>query len=131
MSHKATNWAVEQRGKNPKWLWDLTDGHCAYCGVIFMTPRQMTVDHLVPKSRGGGNEKSNRFPCCKSCNSTKGNRSLEYLRGALHREFTGVPRFSAEQIEYLSSVGIELPEHVPFLFYWEQIGNTFVEASHG
>lgn len=131
MSHDATNWAVKQRGKNPKWLWDLTDGHCAYCGVIFMSPRQMTVDHLVPKSRGGGDEKSNKFPCCKSCNSIKHNRPLEYLRLALHREFTGIPHFTAEQIEYLSSVGIALPKQTPFVFYWERMGNTFDEAGRG
>jgi hypothetical protein len=131
MSGDTANWALKQRGKNPQWLWDLTDGHCAYCGVIFMTHREMTVDHLIPRSKGGGGARENRFPCCRSCNSTKLNRPLEYLRDALQRELTGAPRFSSEQLEYLAEVGIRLPEYPPYLFYWEKLGNSFAGVARG
>ena len=43
---------------------------CAYCGK----PRKLTVDHVVPLSKGGNHTKSNIVPACRSCNSKKGDR---------------------------------------------------------
>lgn len=120
MSHEATNWA--HRGK---WLWDKTDGHCAYCGVAFLSPQDMTVDHLHPRSRGGDNSRENRFPCCASCNRTKGKRPLYYLREALQRTANGRPKFTEEQVSYLRRCGFDFPQEDPFQFYWERIGNSF------
>jgi 5-methylcytosine-specific restriction endonuclease McrA len=34
---------------------------------------QATVDHLQPRSRGGGNGAKNRVLCCYQCNQAKGN----------------------------------------------------------
>jgi len=42
-------------------------GRCVYCGGM----RVLTVDHVVPKRRGGGGE-SNLLPACEPCNSAKG-----------------------------------------------------------
>lgn len=33
----------------------------------------MTVDHILPKSRGGANELANYQPMCQHCNGRKGN----------------------------------------------------------
>lgn len=33
----------------------------------------LTVDHIVPKSKGGGDELSNLQPMCSRCNTKKGN----------------------------------------------------------
>jgi len=49
---------------------------CQYCGVI-ESPRDMTIDHVVPRSRGGENTWSNLVTCCKKCNQKKGNRTPE------------------------------------------------------
>lgn len=38
------------------------NGHCAYCGQ-HLKQKNMTVDHLVPQSRGGGNNIENLMPC--------------------------------------------------------------------
>jgi len=48
---------------------------CWYCGIEldFMT---ITRDHVVPKSKGGSNKKSNIVICCSNCNRTKA--SLDY-----------------------------------------------------
>lgn len=43
---------------------------CHYCGRKFET---LTVDHIVPKSRGGRNATWNRVPACRPCNQAKGN----------------------------------------------------------
>jgi 5-methylcytosine-specific restriction endonuclease McrA len=110
-----------------KWLWEKTDGHCAYCGAQFDTSKGMTTDHLRPRSRGGDNSRANKFPCCVSCNATKGQRPLSYLRDALQRRATGRPAFTTEQVAYLTANGWQFPTEEPFRFYWEHLGNIFPE----
>jgi 5-methylcytosine-specific restriction endonuclease McrA len=49
---------------------------CQYCGVI-ETPSDMTVDHIIPRSRGGANSWSNLVASCKRCNQKKRDRTPE------------------------------------------------------
>jgi 5-methylcytosine-specific restriction endonuclease McrA len=49
---------------------------CQYCGII-ESPRDMTIDHVIPRSRGGENTWTNLVTCCKRCNQKKGNRTPE------------------------------------------------------
>ncbi len=56
------------------------DGTCAYCGVA----EAKSIDHVVPVTRGGKNSIGNLVPCCRPCNSSKGNKLLSewrYRRG--------------------------------------------------
>ncbi len=46
------------------------DDRCVYCG----TEGELTVDHIIPLSRGGRHILSNIKPACRSCNSKKRNR---------------------------------------------------------
>jgi hypothetical protein len=46
---------------------------CVYCG----NKRNLTIDHLMPKSRGGKNTWLNLVTCCSSCNRTKGDKTPE------------------------------------------------------
>lgn len=116
-----------RRDHRSKWLWAKTDGHCAYCGVAFGSPADMTTDHLHPRARGGSNARDNRYPCCRGCNATKGKRPLNYLREVLQRRLWGRPAFTAEQLSYLDSCGFVFPPEQPYQFYWEKLGNTFHE----
>lgn len=52
---------------------------CAYCGSAVRegTATQMAFDHLLPASRGGGDELPNLAYACKSCNSRKGAKTAE------------------------------------------------------
>lgn len=56
---------------------------CAYCHRA----DKMTIEHIIPVSRGGRHELSNICLACKSCNSSKGDKMLHewvdrwYLRG--------------------------------------------------
>ncbi len=51
------------------------DGHrCAYCG---QRDESLTIDHILPKSRGGGDSWENLTACCVRCNNKKGNRTPE------------------------------------------------------
>ena len=55
------------------------DGHCGYCGKKLHRDT-MTVDHIVPVSRGGGNSLENLMPSCRECNEAKAADNLEMLR---------------------------------------------------
>jgi 5-methylcytosine-specific restriction endonuclease McrA len=60
------------------------DNKCYYCGVCMtkkMEERQRTRDHIIPISRGGRDDMSNIVPACRSCNSSKGNKTLEEWKG--------------------------------------------------
>ncbi len=49
---------------------------CQYCGT--KPPREeLTIDHIVPRSRGGRSTWKNVVLACQSCNSRKGNQTLE------------------------------------------------------
>ena len=49
---------------------------CAYCGGRFVE-LDLTVEHIVPVSRGGRHEWTNVVTACRSCNTRKGNRRPE------------------------------------------------------
>jgi 5-methylcytosine-specific restriction endonuclease McrA len=46
---------------------------CQYCG----TNKTLTIDHLLPRSRGGQSSWLNLVTACNRCNSLKGNRTPE------------------------------------------------------
>jgi len=46
---------------------------CVYCGCSH--PLLLTVDHIVPKSKGGKDIDSNKQVCCYICNLFKGTLS--------------------------------------------------------
>jgi len=56
--------------KSQWWKRRLAKGVCYYCGSQ-ITPKELTMDHIVPVSRGGRSTKGNLVPCCKDCNNKK------------------------------------------------------------
>lgn len=55
------------------------DGYrCQYCGKAPIV-RELTLDHVVPRSRGGRHCWTNVVACCRRCNDTKGHRELHEL----------------------------------------------------
>jgi len=52
------------------WRRKLAEGLCHYCGGEF-TASDLTMDHLVPLSRGGKSTRGNVVPSCKKCNNKK------------------------------------------------------------
>jgi len=57
---RQTQWWKNLRGR----------GECYYCKKRFPA-KELTMDHLVPISRGGKSVKSNIVACCKECNNRK------------------------------------------------------------
>jgi 5-methylcytosine-specific restriction endonuclease McrA len=54
---------------------------CAYCGA---ERQRLTIDHIIPKSKGGKADFENCVSSCKPCNNKKGDRTpreaLMYLK---------------------------------------------------
>jgi len=52
------------------WKRCLAKGICHYCKRS-TPPKELTMDHIVPVSRGGRSTKGNVVPACKECNNKK------------------------------------------------------------
>lgn len=71
-------------GQGSKWIRPTTrlaiylrDGMaCAYCGHAVEDGERLTLDHIRPCVRGGGNQAGNLVTCCAHCNSSRGSRAL-------------------------------------------------------
>ncbi len=50
---------------------------CQYCGRSVRNPKDRTIDHVVPRSRGGKTVWENVVLCCRKCNLKKGGRTPE------------------------------------------------------
>jgi 5-methylcytosine-specific restriction endonuclease McrA len=66
---------------------------CQYCGA---TPGRagLTLDHVVPRSRGGETVWGNVVACCRPCNARKGDRTPEEAGMGLRRR-PGRPHYVA------------------------------------
>lgn len=57
--------------------------YCHYCGVAFDSldgaRNRATVDHKIPKSKGGTNALENLLPACNVCNSIKESHSYQWM----------------------------------------------------
>ncbi len=52
-------------------VYDYYGRDCVYCGEP-----STGVDHLQPVAKGGSNAMENLAPCCRRCNSVKGDRPI-------------------------------------------------------
>lgn len=47
---------------------------CQYCGIKYRA-ENLTLDHVLPESRGGLSTWTNLVACCKGCNQNKANKT--------------------------------------------------------
>lgn len=63
---------------------------CYYCGILLKLVIA-SIDHKLPKSKGGLHTHDNLVACCKPCNEDKADRDVEgyrqYLRNKKPRGF--------------------------------------------
>lgn len=52
------------------WARKIQKGVCHYC-LLEVGMAKLTMDHVVPLSRGGTSRKGNTVPACKDCNNKK------------------------------------------------------------
>src|SRR5262249_25064912 len=55
---------------------------CQYCGL---KTKELTLDHLIPRHRGGRHVWDNLVSACRQCNHRKGGKTTEEARRALRR----------------------------------------------
>ncbi|MBA2360357.1 MAG: HNH endonuclease [Actinobacteria bacterium] len=88
---------------------------CAYCGI---TAGRLTLDHVIPRSRGGESVWENVVTSCAPCNLKKGNRLLHEVQMVLRTK----PRIPAPVL-YIRLSTPRLPDR------WKQYLPELVEAS--
>lgn len=85
------------------------DHRCVYCGK---TTPPLTVDHIMPRSRHGGDTWENLVCACVRCNNRKGNRTPEEAGMKLR-----VKPFRPNHVTFIQNVvGIIDTEWEPYLF---------------
>lgn len=58
------------------------NGECQYCG----NKRHLTIDHVIPRSKGGKTNWTNLVTACHRCNVNKGDKSPEQAGLTLRKE---------------------------------------------
>lgn len=58
------------------------NGVCQYCG----SSKQLTIDHVIPRSKGGKSNWTNLVTACHRCNVNKGDKSPEQVGFKLKKE---------------------------------------------
>jgi 5-methylcytosine-specific restriction endonuclease McrA len=84
------------------------DAHeCQYCG----TSKDLTLDHLIPRSKGGKSVWTNLVTACKRCNASKGDSSLAQSELNLKR-----PPFKPNYVMFIRDFSGQVDEKwMPFL----------------
>ena len=63
-------------------MFDGQEGKCNGCRLQFEI-KNLTIDHVLPRTKGGQDNIENLQLLCGNCNSTKGNRNMDYLNAKL------------------------------------------------
>jgi len=90
---------------------------CQYCGAkgtIF----ELTLDHIVPRARGGRSEPENLCAACKPCNQRKGDRTPDEARMPLLASPSAL-RYGLDKA-MLRHYAATRPEWRPYLFLAEE-----------
>lgn len=94
---------------------------CMYCGVKKSTGRDLELEHVIPRSKGGPNSWDNLVAACTPCNRKKNDRTPEEAGMTLiHRP---LPATIHTGRFILKAVGKEIHEWTPFLFH-DNAGDT-------
>lgn len=78
--------------KSQWWKRKCAEGVCYFCKRK-VSPKELTLDHIVPIIRGGRSTKNNIVPVCKECNNKK-----KYLLPIEWEEYLG--RLNKETLSY-------------------------------
>lgn len=78
---------------------------CVYCGCNLLLA--LTIDHKIPKSRGGGDEEGNLQITCWLCNQVKSS-----LNNAEFKKYLT----SLQTLSSLKKIRIDFPRNLPIIF---------------
>ena len=93
-------------------------GRCVYCGAA-----ATSLDHVIPKSRGGSHSWDNVVSACGRCNHVKADRGIAELGWRLHTKpaaptgsawrVVGARQLDPRWAPYLDGVAIQTPLEEP------------------
>jgi len=70
-------WESDKVKKRWFYIFQRDNFTCVYCGRnVFEDKIKLQVDHLIPRAKGGTDEKNNLVTSCSDCNLSKGNKLL-------------------------------------------------------
>jgi len=87
---------------------------CQFCGAIFPSS-ELTLDHVMPRSRGGRSSWENLVACCYRCNNRKGDRTPEEAGLKLARRPRPFTLHTSRQL--MSMIGHRDERWLKYLFY--------------
>ena len=90
---------------------------CAYCGIVTCYPGESsnkdiwaTIDHVVPRSKGGKSQYSNYVMACSKCNSEKSSHCAlsfyDYKKDFGQVRFDGINLSNDDLLEYATKHGL-------------------------
>jgi len=87
---------------------------CQFCGGVFPAS-ELTLDHVVPRSRGGHSSWENLVACCYECNNRKGDRTPDEAGLRLVRHPRPFTLYTSRQLMRL--IGRQDERWRKYLFY--------------
>ena len=103
---KYDNLSVDLNRKN---ILSRDEHSCQYCGD---KSSPLTIDHILPKGRGGQDSWENLVTACKFCNQKKGNKTPEEANMELRRK----PKRPNRLHYFYKYVNEKQKEWKPYLF---------------
>ncbi len=117
--------------KQRKQVYDMCNGHCAYCGCE-LDIKNMQVDHVEPcfseysdktlqawDIERGADDMSNYLPSCRSCNNYKGANDVETFRMMLETSYERLISYSFG-LKMAVKYGIITKTPHSIVFYFEK-----------
>lgn len=86
---------------NKNFIYLRDDNVCQYCGTK-CNSSTISIDHVVPKSKGGPNSWDNMVTSCLDCNTKKGDKSCEEARMTLRKTPEKCSEFQLRKLVLLS-----------------------------
>jgi len=83
---------------------------CQYCDDD-LSKKGGTIDHVVPRSKGGANDYLNCVACCKKCNNIKGN-NIPSDMGMLLRKQPRKPSFISLYRNFIDEIPSDWADYI-------------------
>lgn len=81
------------------------DFQCQYCGENF-PEKKLTIDHIVPVSKGGRHEWQNVVAACSKCNNKKADKTLDQCKLKLLKNPARPQWLPVKEIDFLRSTNL-------------------------
>lgn len=116
--------------KTKQFLWKRDGGRCFYCGVKLQWKRK-TIDHVIPKSKGGPHRSWNLVISCFTCNKEKADSfpKPEHLDIVLRRKVIHESRISIGQAIEIAKNQDDTEEAERLIALQEEISNVILKGS--